>query len=70
MWYDYLDNVQFLHSLYEEVPSLSHVRIASIDIGDEGNRIKIIFDMPRYADSPPAKWKGCNVVVIEVDFLV
>jgi len=68
MWYNFLHKTEYLHKLYNEIPSLNDVRIASITIWDEGNRIKIIFDMPRYADFPPTKWEGCNTAVVEVDF--
>jgi len=54
--------------LYKEIPSLNDVRIESIAIWDAGNRIKVIFDMPSYADFPPAKWDGCNMAVVELDF--
>jgi len=54
--------------LYDEIPLLKNVRIASISIGDEGNRVRVIFDMPSYADFPPCKWEACNVTVVEVEF--
>jgi len=68
MWYDYLSKTEYLHRLYEDIPSLNDVRIARIAISDEGNRVTMIFDIPKYADFPPIKWDGCNVVVIEIDF--
>ena len=68
MWSDCLDNTKFLYMLYNEVPLLDGVRIANISISDEGNRVTLVFDMPKYADHPPDKWRGCNVAVIEIDF--
>ena len=70
MWYDYFDNSKSLQTLYNEIPSLEgiEVRIGSIIIGDERNRVTICFDMPRYADFPPDRWSGSNTAVVEVDF--
>ena len=70
MWYSHLDRTEFLQMLYTEIPSLEdvEVRIGKIVIGDEGNQVTLIFDMPRYVDFPPHKWKGHNTAVVEADF--
>jgi len=68
MWCDNLANTIFLRKLYKEVPALEDVRIASVVAGDEGNRISVVFDMPKYADHPPEKWEGCNTAIVETDF--
>lgn len=68
MWYDYIDNPKALYNLYKEVPPLDDVRIASIHIDDEGNRIVLMFDMPRYPDFPSPKWGQCNTVTAEIWF--
>jgi hypothetical protein len=68
MWYDCLDNAKALHKLYNDIPLLENVRIASITLGDEGRRVKVIFDMPRHADYPPHRWGWNNVTVVELDF--
>ena len=70
MWHDVLSRTEYLRKLYKEIPPLNDVRIARISIGDEGNRVTMLFDIPKYADFPPDKWKGCNAVVIEIDFFV
>jgi len=68
MWYDYLSRTEYLRRLYKEIPLLNDVRIACINISDEGSRVTLIFDIPNYADFPPEKWNGFNVAVIEIDF--
>jgi len=69
MWYECLYKAEFLHKLYNEIPPLNDVRIESITIWEEGHRIKIMFDMPNYPDSPPAKWEGYyNTAVVEAEF--
>ena len=68
MWYEHLDRTKFLHMLYDEIPALENVRIGCVKISDEGNKAKIVFDMPRYADNPPKKWEGYNIAIIEMYF--
>jgi hypothetical protein len=47
---------------------LKNVRIAEMNIHDEGRIISIKFDMPYYAESPPNKWVelGNNTVPLEL----
>lgn len=70
MWYETLERNYFLINLYENVPELKDVRISKINIHDEGRIVAITFDMPRYAESPPKKWKDFegNTVSVRVDF--
>ena len=70
MWHKVLDRNQFISSLYHEVPQLIHVRIVGIKITDEGRRVSLHFNMPKFADNPPAKWRksGYNAVFVELDF--
>jgi hypothetical protein len=69
MWYDCLDRNIFIKSLYSEVPYLKDVRIKELSIDDWGNQVKLIFNMPFYAEFPPQKWStlGYNSVSVEVD---
>lgn len=70
MWYDNLDGNKFLISLYDTVPDLNDVRVEELSILREGYDIKLLFDMPRFADNVPQKWlkAGSNVVVVELLF--
>lgn len=70
MWYENLDGNTFLTSMYIEVPQLINIRIAEIKLFEEGDRLSISFDMPRFADRPPRKWEnsGHNTVVVQLDF--
>jgi len=70
MWYKHVGRNQSLYRLYKEIPnSLKNVRIENITIWDEGNRIKFIFDMPRYVDFPSERWHGdYNALAVEIDF--
>lgn len=69
MWYDFLDRNIFIKSLYNEVPNLKDVRIKELSIDDEGDKVKLGFDMPLYAEIPPKKWSGFgyNSIFVEVD---
>lgn len=69
LWYETLDKNKFLVSLYGQVPELKNVRIAEVNIHDEGRIIAIIFDMPYYAEFPPEKWVelNSNTVSVRVD---
>lgn len=70
MWYEYINHVIFLKNLYCQVPELVHVRIYKISLEDEGRKVKIVFDMPNFADNIPEKWHnlGYNSLCVEVDF--
>ena len=70
MWHRVLERNQFISRLYHEVPKLINVRIVGIKITDEGRRVSLHFNMPKFAENPPAKWKisGYNTVFVELDF--
>ncbi|MED1790081.1 Imm50 family immunity protein [Brevibacillus laterosporus] len=70
MWYENLEGNKFIENLYTKVPVLINVRIIAIKVTDEGRRITINFNMPRFADNPPTKWmdSGYNTVFVELDF--
>lgn len=70
MWHRVLERNQFISSLYQEVPTLSNIRIIAIKITDEGRRVSLSFIMPKFADNPPSKWlnSGYNTVFVELDF--
>lgn len=65
MWIDILGNNYFVNNLYDKIPELDNIRVEEFSLLENGNEIKIIFDMPKFADYPPEKWKGCNIVSIE-----
>ncbi|WP_255299180.1 Imm50 family immunity protein [Bacillus pseudomycoides] len=69
MWYSNLEGNRFISNLYNEAPSLLDVRIVAVKIEDEGKKISINFNMPKFADNPPKKWKDLNyntVFIIEI----
>lgn len=70
MWYNSLINNKFLISLYKQIPDLKDVRIEKIEIEEEGEKVAIIFDMPRFADNIPLKWlqSGNDTVTVELNF--
>ncbi|ULO09495.1 hypothetical protein H1230_12375 [Paenibacillus sp. 19GGS1-52] len=69
MWYEVLGMNNFLVSLYAHVPELEDVRIAEVNIHDEGRIVAVKFDMPYYAERPPKKWVelGNNTVAVRID---
>ncbi|WP_374019572.1 Imm50 family immunity protein [Paenibacillus thiaminolyticus] len=69
MWYEVLERNNFIVSLYEQVPELKDVRIAEVNIHDEGRIVAVKFDMPYYAERPPKKWVelGDNTVAVRID---
>ncbi|UTR13952.1 immunity 50 family protein [Salipaludibacillus sp. LMS25] len=70
MWYNFLERSKFISNLYDDVPDLNNVRIAAIKITDEGRRVSIHFNMPKFGDNPPSKWNNSryNTVFVELDF--
>lgn len=70
MWSDYLKKNMFLLSLYDEMPILKNVRITQFRVSCDGNRVELVFDMPKYATNPPKKWQEhiCNAVIVQIDF--
>lgn len=72
MWYKEMDRVEFLLKLYNDIPNLNNIQVNKIEISEEGNKITIIFNMPRFVDNIPEKWKKSkfNVVELECDFIV
>jgi len=70
MWHKLLERNDFISNLYHEIPKLINVRIIAIKITDEGRRVTIDINMPKFADNPPAKWRnsGYNTVFVELDF--
>ncbi|MBP3950152.1 Imm50 family immunity protein [Bacillus suaedae] len=70
MWYKVLDGNKFISNLYDEIPQLINVRIEAIKIEEEGRKISINFNMPKFADNPPRKWSDLNynTVFVELDF--
>lgn len=68
MWIDILGNNYFVNNLYDKIPELDNIRVEEFSLLQNGNEIKIIFDMPKFADYPPEKWKGCNIISIELNF--
>lgn len=70
MWHEDLDGNVFLSNLYNEVPPLLDVRIVAIKVEDEGRKISISFNMPKFADNPPRKWGDLNynTVFVELAF--
>lgn len=72
MWYKEIDKIGFLLELYNDIPDLNDVQINKIEILEEGDKVTITFNMPRFADHVPEKWKKSkfDVVEIECDFIV
>ncbi|MED1092691.1 Imm50 family immunity protein [Bacillus paramycoides] len=70
MWYSNLEGNRFISNLYNEAPSLLDVRIVAVKIEDEGKKISINFNIPKFADNPPKKWKDLNynTVFVQLDF--
>lgn len=70
MWYDNLDKNKFLISLYNNVPDLNNVKIQELTFSREKDLIKLIFDMPKFADNIPKKWlnTGSNTISVELNF--
>jgi len=70
MWHKHLGNNYFISQLYDEVPELINTRILNIEIEDEGERLTVLFMMPKYADNPPKKWRlsPYNRVIVKLGF--
>src|SRR5690625_657182 len=69
MWHKHLDNNYFISKLYDEVPEIINTEIINIQINHEGDKLTILFMMPKYADNPPKKWRlSNNTIIVELDF--
>lgn len=66
MWYDCLGRTDFLKHLYNKIPELKSVFIENFSVTYYGWTVSIVFDMPRWVDVIPEKWKsqGYNSVRI------
>ena len=69
MWYDLLDNNIYITKLYNKVPNLVDIKINEMNILEEGDKVRIVFDLSSYADNPPKKWiqSEYNTTVVEID---
>jgi len=71
MWYDYIDseNEIFLKRLYNPVPALKNIHLLKFWVSGNEDSMRLIFEMPYYADNPPEKWinKKYNTTIIELD---
>jgi len=70
MWHKHLDNNYFISKLYDEVPEIINTEILHIQVNHEGDKLTILFMMPKYADNPPEKWNSLsyNSAIVELDF--
>ncbi|MBF0819879.1 Imm50 family immunity protein [Streptococcus acidominimus] len=57
MWYDNIENTQFLLTLYNDIPKLENIEIIEIKTWSRGQRIDLIFDIASAVDIVPPKWK-------------
>ena len=69
MWYDLLDNNIYITKLYNKVPNLVDIKINEMNILEEGDKVRIVFDLSSYADNPSKKWiqSEYNTTVVEID---
>ena len=44
MWYDLLDNNIYITKLYNKVPNLVDIKINEMNILEEGDKVRIVFD--------------------------
>jgi hypothetical protein len=70
VWYEHFNDNKFISMIYSNVPPLENLRIEKIEISREGDRITVAFDLPIFADKPPAKWVdgGYTTTFAELDF--
>lgn len=68
LWIDCLSRNHIMYKLYDNIPELINVRVEEFSFLESGNKIKIIFDLPVFADYPPLKWKECNTISVELNF--
>ena len=70
MWIEYLENNRILYNVYNKIPELLNVRMEEFSLMENGNKVKMVIDMPCFADHPPQKWEECNTISIELDFWI
>lgn len=70
-WHELAENPQIITELYDETPSLQKVDIHKVILKYDENKCLVFFDLPTFADKPPAKWVKYkyNTVQIHLAFL-
>lgn len=70
MWFDFIEQKDFINKLYSNVPELRKIKINKIQFDNEFNDMNIVFEMPEYCVNEPIKWKKqkFNTVVVDIKF--
>lgn len=70
MWYENLEQIEFLKKLYTVVPDINKVTIFDFRISDSGKEVSISFVLKEIVDYFPPKWKANSFKypVIKLDF--
>lgn len=70
MWYEKVDNIQFLHRLYNDIPNLKGIILHDLCVYEQGDKVTILFELPRLPDKMPIKWEKnkYNTIICKIDF--
>jgi hypothetical protein len=60
MWTPLLENPEAITSLYAEEPSLTSIRLMSIELLEDGPTVRLNLDLHDYPLRPPARWSRIN----------
>jgi hypothetical protein len=68
-WLELTHNPLAIKHLYDEVPPLENMELIDLHINQNGPKLKLKMNFPRFADHRPERWnKKDNTVHIELDF--
>ncbi|MFD4835862.1 Imm50 family immunity protein [Achromobacter sp. NPDC058515] len=61
-----LGRSEFLFSLYGDALSFEEIDVQEIKFGWDGPIVRLLISLKDFPLSPPAKWRGLNVVQVEL----
>lgn len=72
MWYEVINQTEFLQKLFNNVPDLVNVEILNIQLEENKDRIRISLFIPVIVDNPPLKWKQLNYdsAIVDLDLFI
>lgn len=67
-WPHLVTNSQALGRLYDDVAGLDAVTLLAVELQSQLRRLRLRFDLPRFADRPAKRWNGeANTVQVTLD---
>lgn len=70
MWYENLEQTEFLKQLYIDIPDIDCINIFDFRLSDNGKKLSISFVLEESLDYIPPKWRvnSFKYPIIQLDF--